>query len=204
MSQNASSEEIGEAGMKMFILLYGGKDEDDLCKLRYNQYTKMTAGTNRINPSKLPPSERAAYFHSLRVYLQVVFYINLLKPRLYINFKACEWKNLDDHQMDPLDWGWCKKNGKFHPIMTDQVCFRIMCRYYSEIILSLFKDAAPPDLLKIVRCNCKMTSRNPCGSNICSCRINGIHCVSACGDCFGINCNNCSRNENVLDEEPTF
>ena len=78
MSQNASREEIGEAGMKMFILLYGGKDEDDLCKLRYNQYMKMTAGTNRINPSKLPPSERAAYFHSLRVYLQVVFYINLL------------------------------------------------------------------------------------------------------------------------------
>ena len=49
---------------------------------------------------------------------------------------------------------------------------------------------APENLLKFVQCKCKLTSRNPCGTNTCSCRKNGLKCVSACGDCRGEGCYN--------------
>ena len=40
--------------------------------------------------------------------------------------------------------------------------------------------AAPESLLKFVRCQCKLLSKNPCGTNIiCSCRLK---CVTACGE----------------------
>ena len=45
-----------------------------------------------------------------------------------------------------------------------------------------------------------MSSRNPCGSNQCSCKINGMQCVSACGDCKGVGCKN-SCNDEYDDEE---
>jgi len=63
-----------------------------------------------------------------------------------------------------------------------------------------FQDIAPDDLLKVIRCNCKITSKNPCSTRICSCRRNGISCLSACGDCRGVDCNNSSWNENDVDE----
>ena len=53
-----------------------------------------------------------------------------------------------------------------------------------------FQNIAPDDLLQVIRCNCKLTSRNPCGSNLCSCRRNGLKCVPACGDCRGLSGNN--------------
>ena len=55
----------------MFVLLYRGKSEDSLRMLRYTSYMKMAATSSKIVPAKLPPTNRAAYFHSLRVYLQV-------------------------------------------------------------------------------------------------------------------------------------
>ena len=42
----------------------------------------------------------------------------------------------------------------------------------------------------MIRCNCKLDSRNPCGTNLCSCRKNGLKLVPACGDCRGDSCNN--------------
>ena len=45
--------------------------------------------------------------------------------------------------------------------------------------------AAPETLLKFVQYKCKLSTRNPCGTNVCSCRKNGIKCVTACGDCRG-------------------
>ena len=62
------------------------------------------------------------------------------------------------------------------------------------------KEVAPPDLLKVIRCNCKMKSKNPCSSQLCSCRQNGLSCVSACGDCRGLNCAN-QQNEHFSDDE---
>ena len=42
---------------------------------------------------------------------------------------------------------------------------------------------APDDLLKVIRCKCKSTSCNQCGTNLCSCRKNELSCVSACEEC---------------------
>ena len=71
MSHNVEQENIGKAGVKLFVLLYGGKPGDTLQTLRYSNYMKMAASSSRIIPSKLPPTERTAHFHSLRVYLQL-------------------------------------------------------------------------------------------------------------------------------------
>lgn len=64
----------------------------------------MAANSTKLIPSKLPPTERAAWFHSLRVYLQVT-----------------QWKTLMETQMNALEWGWKLEDGKMVPVMTDQV-----------------------------------------------------------------------------------
>ena len=109
-----------------------------------------------LDPQKLPPTERAAYFHSLRVHLQLML-----------------WKNLTHHdaQMDPEQRGWKLEGTVLTPVMTDIA-------------------AAPESLLKFVRCKCKLSTKNPCGSNVYSCRKNGLKCVYACGDCRGEGCQN--------------
>ena len=83
-------------------------------------------------------------------------------------------------------WGWKLNGDILEPVMTDSV-------------------VAPENLLKFVRCNCKLTSKNPCGRNTCSCRKSGLRCVAACGDCRGVNCSNADDiadlNEDVQDGE---
>ena len=75
ISTSTSKEDIGMAGNKKIVLLYGGEVEETLPSLRYRLYMKMAASSTKISPSKLPPTDRAAYFHSLRVYLQVTKHI---------------------------------------------------------------------------------------------------------------------------------
>ena len=166
-SADASPEDIGKAGIQAFIIMYGGKQADSLNHLRYAKYMGMVS-TGNIDPQKLPPTERAAHYHSLRVHLQVIM-----------------WKKLtsDHDDLDPKQWGW-KHNGKvLSPIVTDI-------------------NAAPENLLKFVRCKCKLSSKNPCGTSMCSCRKHGLKCVTACEDCRGENCNNA---EEILDvEEDNF
>ena len=159
---DATPEEIGKAGNRLFIILYGGKQEDSLNKLRYAKFMEMVSlAKTSIDPQKLPPTERAAYFHSLRVHLQVIL-----------------WKRLTNTDLDPEKWGWKLYDSALTPVMTDQ-------------------EVAPESLLKFIRCKCKVSSRNPCGTNICSCRKNGLKCVTACGDCRGENCKNAE--ELILD-----
>ena len=66
-----SQEEIGSAGHDIFVLLYNGNKEDSLHELRYRNYMRMAASASNINPSKLPPTKRTTYFHSVQVRLQV-------------------------------------------------------------------------------------------------------------------------------------
>ncbi len=97
--------------------------------------------TKKLDPYKLPPTARAAYYHSLRVHLQVIL-----------------WKELAVNSINSTLWGWKLDGSMLHPVMTDI-------------------DPAP--------CKCKLTTRNPCGSNTCSCRKHGL-----CGDCRGESCRN--------------
>ena len=103
----------------------------------------------------MPPTERAAFFHGLRVHLQIV-----------------SWKMLDEGvQLNPEGWGWVIEDAKMTPIKSDKV-------------------VAPEMLLKIIRCNCKSTSKAPCSTNLCSCRKHGLQCLSSCGECHGETCEN--------------
>ena len=144
---NATEQQIGRAGIRLFVIAFGGKEEDSLNKLRFLRFMQMIASKTMLDPQKLPPTGRAAYFHSLRVHLQIIM-----------------WSKLSIDILDPKQWGWKLSGSIYAPIMTDL-------------------EAAPENLLKFMRCKCKLLSRNPCGTNLCSCRKNGLKCVAACGDC---------------------
>ena len=57
--------------------MYNGKPSDTLTKLRYVKWNQMALKNTTIEPSLLPPTERAAHFHALRVHLQVTQWITL-------------------------------------------------------------------------------------------------------------------------------
>ena len=69
MNDKADKETIGKTGIALFVLLNGGKTGDYLTSFRYASYMKMATSSSRIIP-KLPPTERAAHFHSLRAYFR--------------------------------------------------------------------------------------------------------------------------------------
>ena len=169
LSRSSSPEAVAEAGTKLFVMLYSGKHSDTLSSLRYSKYMKMASGSTSVKPGSLPPPERAAHFHALRVYFQVQ-----------------EWNTLQESNLNPEDWGWSLEENSFVPIMTDE-------------------SPAPDELINAIPCNCRLTSKNPCGGNNCSCRANELNCVAACGDCRGTQCMNCKTNamaeNNVEDDE---
>ena len=64
------------------------------------------------------------------------------------------------------------------------------------------KPSAPDFLLNIIRCNCKTSSRNTCGTITWSCKKNGRHYVNACGDCRCAEYNNAQTDiEITLNED---
>ena len=72
---------------------------------------------------------------------------------------------------EPTDWDWKLCNGKFMPITTDS-------------------PVAPDNIWNVVRCKCRVSTRRPCSSMLCSCRKHGLECVAACKDCHGTGCEN--------------
>ena len=67
--------------------------------------------------------------------------------------------------------GWKVEDGHLAPILTDT-------------------GIAPENILEIIRCKCKNKSKNQCGTNLCSCKKNGLSCMPSCGKCHGESCNN--------------
>jgi hypothetical protein len=82
--------------------------------------------------------------------------------------------------IDPKKWGWELRDSSYEPIRTDL-------------------EAAPEHILKFVRCKCKLSTKNPCGTNTCTCKKNGLKCMAACGNCYGNQCNN--REEIIANEQ---
>jgi len=105
---------------------------------------------------------------------------------LRAHMQVVEWQSLSTETLLPSEWGWQLQNKKFVPITTDQ-------------------QPAPDELLQVIRCRCKTTSNNTCGTNLCSCRRNGLPCLSACSNCHGSECNNCEKaseeNDSSSDEQ---
>ena len=77
LRNDPTHEEIKQAGLKLFVMLYGRKVSDTLSTLRDPRYMKMTS--SKLKHEKLPPTEGAAYFHCFRVYHQVQEWNSLQK-----------------------------------------------------------------------------------------------------------------------------
>ena len=68
-SPEATTDHVGAAGVKLFIILYGGKDGDTLTNLHYKRYMEIVSTSKTtLEPQKLSPTERAAYFQLLLKY----------------------------------------------------------------------------------------------------------------------------------------
>ena len=89
--------------------------------------------------------------------------------RVYLQLS--QWSSYNHSEKLPEDWGWKIENNICPPITTTL-------------------EAAPPELLNIIWCKCKITTKNPCLSNICSCKKNGLECVPSCANCHGYYCCN--------------
>ena len=56
-------------------------------------------------------------------------------------------------------------------------------------------EAGPPELLRIMQCDCK----GPCGAK-CSSKKAGLKCSSTCKECYGLTCSNAPVIEPGSDE----
>ena len=56
-----------------------------------------------------------------------------------------------------------------------------------------FQPPAPEALLTVIRCKCQNSTRKQCCTNLCSCKRNGLSCVTACVE-----------NETEMDERNLF
>jgi len=153
--EGASHQDIEKAGLQLVSLIYGGQNSDTLNKMRFKSYMSMLSrGTRQPQPERLPPTEAACKFHVYHVHLQVV-----------------QWKSLMRSPINPEQWGWQIKNGRYIPIATDVA-------------------AAPADMLRIICCKCQVNSGRPCRTQLCSCVKHGLACVTACKHCSGDLCRN--------------
>ena len=75
---------------------------DSLTCLRKIKFSELSLTSRKgLKPKCLPPTEDAAWQHSLRVYLQ--------------------WKTLLDTDINPVMWGWMVKDGHLVPVTTNQM-----------------------------------------------------------------------------------
>lgn len=153
-----TQDEVGALGQNIFCYQFGNINSD-LVSLRYSRFKKMVAERlTKSDPRLLAPSPRAAHFHSLRVHLQIM-----------------RWVRLDDHYMNPLEWGWEDWDSGLQPTMTDV-------------------PVGPDQVLNFMRSKCKRID-NRCATNQCTCRMSGLLRVKACGGCHGKDCSNLMQPE---------
>ena len=73
--------------------------------LSYSDMSDMKRCRQKVkstNPGRLPSTERAAYYHTLRVHLQILI-----------------GETLDNNVLDPLEWGWSLSRGTLEPVFTN-------------------------------------------------------------------------------------
>ena len=98
------------------------------------------------------------------------------------HLQVIQWKTFMTTDLEPQQWGWTITDGVFEPIMMDL-------------------NAAPDELLSVVRCKCKIEGRRPCATQLCSCLKHGLSCVSACKNCNGEECENATKCTNIMECE---
>jgi len=85
----------------------------------------------------------------------------------WIHLQAIIWASLGKATPAATDWGWKLVHEQLIPIAVDG-------------------PLTPDHVLNIIRCKCK----GNCSTASCSCRKHGLHCVTACSNCTGTECNN--------------
>lgn len=101
-SPSQTSDVIENLGIKMMAIMYGGKYTDSLESLRCNIFSKkVVSAKSFVTPERLPPTASSTKFHCLRVYYQIMVWIQR------------------EHDMDPLNWGWKREQNQYVPIMTE-------------------------------------------------------------------------------------
>ena len=99
----------------------------------------------------------------------------LHSPRVYYQMMVWIGKESD---IDVLNWGWKLEDNQLIPVMSDM-------------------NAAPDKLLKMIHCKCKIACRTP----RCSCRVYGLPCTPACGQCQLETCDNPYNQATFIEEE---
>jgi hypothetical protein len=94
---------------------------------------------------------------------------------LRVHHQIMTWLLLEESLLfDPLDWGWECNAGTLVPVTTPL-------------------DFAPSSLKNMIRCKCKITTKHPCGTKLCTCYKYGLPCLPSCEGCRGEECNNTKR-----------
>lgn len=97
--------------------------------------------------------------------------------QLWLGRKPDPDEEKDDRYFVPTNWGWMFVNNVFKPIFVDG-------------------KLLPDELLRTIRCNCKMGCKSNCG-----CKKHGLKCSDYCGHCRGLTCNNKQEVTDVTEEE---
>ena len=60
-------------------------------------------------------------------------------------------------------------------------------------------NAVPDNILRFILCNCNISKKRLCSTSTFSRKKHGFVCVSACGNCNGIDCKNCENEVDMND-----
>ena len=97
-NSTAKQEDTVKTGEELLLMIYGGKDDITLDRLRFEKFhQKLASSVTAVAPETLNPTSSAASSHSLRVYHQV----------------QC-WTGQE--VLEPTQWGWkVKKKARCTP-----------------------------------------------------------------------------------------
>lgn len=95
---NATANEVQQAGEKVFLSMYGAKDDNtSLDEYRYAIFQKSLK-KKVAKLEALPPTSASALQHSLRAYHQIQ-----------------QWRG---NRLKPEDWGWQRDGKDLQPVRT--------------------------------------------------------------------------------------
>lgn len=160
--ESTDKDTIINIGKEIVLYLYSNKKNPKKISLntfRYSSY-KKSIRTKSFKIAKLPPTESAAAQHSLRVYLQIMKWMNI----------NTDLEAEVETEFDPTAWGWELKNDQLYPRT-----------------ISPEDKLIPDDILQFISCSCRSSTN--CLKN-CGCVKNGLKCSEYCKNCIGLNCKN--------------
>ena len=154
-------EDVHKAGSDLFALSYGAEAGTNLDYLRYLKHMQaVTTSSGVFEPQKLPPTDRAAYFHNLRSHLQII-----------------TWVTLNHKYLDPTNWGWKLNETKpeYIPILTD---FPVA----PEILLNFVRckcKSSSKNTCMTMQCSCRKNGLKCVAACANCCGPNGSGCGNA-------------------------